>query len=119
MLFSLDVRRARKGDCLLLHFGEADKPGLILIDGGPAGVYKPELETRLQAIRAARELDDETPLPIDALMVSHIDDDHIRGILELTDELVNANKAQQPPAVRIKDLWHNTIDEVLAAEPDE
>ena len=23
MIFSLDVRRARKGDCLLLHFGSA------------------------------------------------------------------------------------------------
>ena len=25
MIFSLDVRRARKGDCLLLHFGSDSK----------------------------------------------------------------------------------------------
>ena len=27
MIFSLDVRRARKGDCLLLHFGTSDDAG--------------------------------------------------------------------------------------------
>ena len=26
MIFSLDVRRARKGDCLLLHYGTDDEP---------------------------------------------------------------------------------------------
>ena len=35
MMFSLDVRRARKGDCLLLHYGTKEDPHLILIDGGP------------------------------------------------------------------------------------
>ena len=35
VIFSLDVRRARKGDCLLLHFGTSDEPGLVMIDGGP------------------------------------------------------------------------------------
>ena len=25
MIFSLDVRRARKGDCLLLHYGPATR----------------------------------------------------------------------------------------------
>ena len=34
MIFSLDVRPARKGDCLLLHYGTAEKPGLVMIDGG-------------------------------------------------------------------------------------
>lgn len=36
MLFSLDVLRARKGDCLMLHYGPEDDPRLILIDGGPS-----------------------------------------------------------------------------------
>ena len=39
MIFSLDVRRARKGDCLLLHYGTTADPALLLIDGGPAQVY--------------------------------------------------------------------------------
>jgi hypothetical protein len=48
------VRRARKGDCLILHYGSADDPGLALIDGGPANVYKPFLKPRLAEIRKMR-----------------------------------------------------------------
>src|SRR5688572_8721100 len=46
MIFSLEVRRALKGDCLLLHFGTADEPELAIIDAGPATVYKEHLLPR-------------------------------------------------------------------------
>ena len=87
MIFSLDVRRARKGDCLLLHFGTKAEPRLALIDGGPKQVYAPHLKPRLLEIRKARGLAPQSPLPVDLLMVSHVDDDHIQGILDLTREL--------------------------------
>lgn len=119
MIFSLDVRRARKGDCLLLHYGTKDNPGLVLIDGGPAQVYKPQLKPRLGQIRAARGLADDKPLPVDLLMVSHIDDDHINGILELTQELVEAKNANQPLPVKVLSFWHNTFDDILGNSPDE
>ena len=45
-IFSLDVLRARKGDCLMLHFGSTDDPHLMLIDGGPSKVYKPHPASR-------------------------------------------------------------------------
>ena len=96
MIFSLDVRRARKGDCLILHYGTKAKPGLVLIDGGPAQVYGPQLKPRLEEIRKARRLAESEPLTVDLLMVSHIDDDHINGILELTHELVDAKAARRP-----------------------
>jgi hypothetical protein len=118
MIFSLDVCRARKGDCLLIHYGTRNKPGLILIDGGPSNVYRPHLRPRLEQIRTGRRLDDETPLPIDLLMVSHIDDDHIQGIIELTGELIEAGN-QKPPAFQIRKLWHNTFDDILNGNPDE
>ena len=53
MIFSLDVRRARKGDCLMVHYGSKDDPGLALIDGGPAQVYKPHLKPRLTPNQAS------------------------------------------------------------------
>jgi glyoxylase-like metal-dependent hydrolase (beta-lactamase superfamily II) len=93
VIFSLDVRRARKGDCLIVHYGSKDDPGLALIDGGPGQVYKAHLKPRLKEIKKARGLTDVESLPVNLLMVSHIDDDHINGILELTNELVAARDA--------------------------
>ncbi len=113
MIFSLDVRRARKGDCLLLHFGTANEPGLMLIDGGPAGVYKPHLETRINEIRKKRSVAPNDPLPVDVLMVSHVDDDHIRGILDLTKREVEAMDAQRPRLLDVRQLWHNSFDGVI------
>ncbi len=50
MLFSLEVLRAKHGDSLLLRYGNPDKPKLILIDGGPTGVYKDALKPRLEQL---------------------------------------------------------------------
>jgi hypothetical protein len=116
MIFSLDVRRARKGDCLLLHFGSKKEPGLAMIDGGPSNVYVPHLKPRLLEIRKARKLDQQTPLPVDLLMVSHVDDDHIQGILDLTKELIAATSA---PLLRVLSLWHNSFDEIIGNDPAE
>jgi hypothetical protein len=119
MTFSLEVRRARKGDCLLLHFGSKDDPGLVLIDGGPKGVYKPHLKPRLEEIRTARGLSHEDSLPVDLLMVSHIDDDHIQGILDLTKEMVEAQDERKPRMLRVLSLWHNSFDEIIGNKPEE
>jgi len=113
MFFTLDVRPARKGDCFILHYGSKVDPGLALIDGGPANVYKSHLKPRLTELRKARGLDADAPLPVDLLMVSHIDDDHINGVLELTTELVQAKDAQQPLPLKIKSVWHNTFDDII------
>ena len=119
MRFSLDVMRARKGDCLMLHYGTKKQPRLIMIDGGPAGVYEPQLRPRIDRIRAARGLDDETPLPVDVLMVSHVDDDHIQGVLDLTTELREQKANRQPPLLSVGSLWHNTFDDFLDTTPKE
>jgi hypothetical protein len=91
----------------------------VLIDGGPTGVYRPQLLPRLAQIRQARGLGPDASLPVDLLMVSHIDDDHIKGILELTRQLVNAGDSGQPLPVKIKAVWHNTFDDILHTTPDE
>jgi hypothetical protein len=118
MIFTLDVRRARKGDCLLLHYGTPADPGLVLIDGGPSQVYAPQLKPRLAAIRTARHLTATQPLPVDLLMVSHIDDDHIKGILELTRELVEARDEHRPLPLRIRGFWHNSFDDIIGNDPE-
>ena len=116
MVFSLEVRRARKGDCLLLHFGTAQKPGLVMIDGGPNAVYERHLRPRLLEIRKVRGLSAQQSLPVDLLMVSHVDDDHIQGILDFTRELRQAVGA---PFVRVRRFWHNSFDAILGKDPKE
>jgi len=113
MFFSLDVRRARKGDCLLLHYGTEQNPGLIMIDGGPKAVYGPHLRPRLEEIRKQR-VKGNKPLQVDLLMVSHVDDDHIQGILDLTRELRKAADEQKPPLVQLLGLWHNSFDNIIS-----
>ncbi|ACK86375.1 hypothetical protein [Methylorubrum extorquens] len=116
MIFSLDVRRARKGDCLLLHWGHPDDPGLVLIDGGPAAVYRSHLLPRLREIRSKRP-DPARPLAIDLLIVSHVDDDHIHGILDLTGELVEAQDERRPSHASVSSCWHNTFEDVIGEAP--
>jgi hypothetical protein len=119
MIFSLDVRRARKGDCLLLHYGTSARPALAMIDGGPASVYKPHLKPRLLEIRKKRKLPAGKPLPVDLLMVSHVDDDHIQGILDLTREEIERKSARQPRLLNVLGFWHNSFDALIGHTPDE
>src|SRR5687768_8197868 len=121
MLFSLEVLPARKGDCLLLHCGDvnANDRQLIMIDGGPSQVYGPFLKPRLQEIRKKRGLDENTPLIADILMISHVDDDHIRGILELTKELITLKEEQKRQYLQINSLWHNSFENIIGQTPAE
>ena len=104
----LEILPAKKGDCMFLHCGSDDDTGLILIDGGPPGVWENSLKPRLEELRS--DLPDDEPLVIDLLIVSHVDQDHIFGIIKLLEWMVE-NEASPP--VRIKRLWHNSFDHIL------
>ena len=119
MILTLEVRRAKKGDCLLLHYGTKAAPKLMLIDAGPAGVFQPQLMPRLDAIRQARQLAPADTLLVDQIMVSHVDDDHIKGILDLTQKLTTQKKDQEPLYLKTTTLWHNSFDDVLKTTPTE
>lgn len=111
MIFTLEALKAQHGDSLLLHYGKNDDPRLVVIDGGPGPVFEESLLPRLEELRAARAGADES-LPVDMLMVSHIDDDHIGGVLGLTQRLLEDKDAEAPPLIEIDTLWHNSFDDV-------
>jgi len=112
-IFALEALPAHKGDSLILYYGTQTEPKLAVIDGGPSQVYKPALRPRLFDIRAAWGVGPFDPLDIDLLMISHIDDDHIKGILEFAQELKEKDDLNQPQFARIATLWHNTFDDII------
>ena len=109
----LEVLPARKGDCMILHCGTEQAPGLILIDGGPAGTYADSLRNRLVELREERRLREEEPLVINLVLVSHVDDDHIVGIIDLFQEMKARARNGEPPLFLVERLWHNSFDHIM------
>ena len=90
MIFTLEALKAAYGDALLLHFGDPKAPSLAIIDGGPKGVYGSVLKPRLAALMKNKKRLKNGRLPIRLVMVSHIDDDHVNGILAMANELAES-----------------------------
>jgi beta-lactamase superfamily II metal-dependent hydrolase len=76
--------KAFNGDCILINFKEGDFNRNILIDGGTGSTYfqksrgkikHNDLHQELKNIKDRQEL-------IDLLILTHVDDDHIGGILK-------------------------------------
>lgn len=110
-IFTLEALNARHGDALLLHFGSATKPKLIVIDGGPIGVYTKTLAPRLQAIADARG---GAPLSVEHTFVTHLDSDHIAGVLAMAVAI----KAGDCP-VDCASFWLNTFEDGMKELPKE
>jgi hypothetical protein len=109
MIFSLEALEAGKGDSLVLHWGQPQAPRFIVIDGGPSGVYNRSLRPRLQQLADRWKDEDDEKLHLDMMMVSHIDDDHIQGIL---DWMVEIEDGSAVPC-NFATLWYNSFDAVL------
>ncbi|HYN45980.1 MAG TPA: MBL fold metallo-hydrolase [Allosphingosinicella sp.] len=104
-MFKLEALPARHGDCLLLHWGSDGDRRVALIDGGPSGTYPAVLKPRLAGL--AGELGVER-VQLELMMLSHIDDDHINGLLALADDIEEGNA---PADVLL--LWHNSLEGLL------
>ncbi|MGZ4269507.1 MAG: ComEC/Rec2 family competence protein [Solirubrobacteraceae bacterium] len=111
MIFTLEALRAEQGDCLLVHYGaSAGAVQRILVDGGPAGVYGRALGPRLAQLRPGGG---RTQLRM--AMVSHIDDDHIAGIVDLLDRMCERVDDGSDPEVEIGELWFNAFETLTGA----
>jgi hypothetical protein len=98
---TLDVLPASRGDCLLIECHRPEGPWRLLIDGGMPGDW-PTLKARIKSIpRAQRH--------IDLAVVSHIDADHIGGMLPLLGDT--------ELGVTFGDVWFNGLPQL--PEPDE
>jgi len=113
MIFSLEAVEAQHGDCLILHFGSDTHPRFILVDGGPDTVYRDRLKPRLEQIRKKWGAGEDRTLTLEMLMVSHIDDDHINGVVALIDELAECRTEREAEHYKIGTLWFNNFSDVV------
>jgi Metallo-beta-lactamase superfamily len=97
------VVQAAFGDCLVLEGQAGGRTRRILIDGGPGGTYQDSLRPVLLDIAKAGGR-------IDVAVLSHIDNDHILGLLDLLEELRNPPTDGTPARLpAIDGLWHNSF----------
>lgn len=73
----LTAFQSDKGDCLLLE--TADGKNRMLVDGGMRRAYSEHVAPALGKLREAKK-------KIDIAYISHIDQDHISGVLRLLDD---------------------------------
>jgi hypothetical protein len=95
MMLKLELLPAKCGDCLWLEYGVPPATHVVIIDGGlreTATVLRKRLD------RARRERGVAT-LDVELVVVTHIDNDHILGVIELLG-------SARPP-LDAKDLWFN------------
>lgn len=90
-VFRLKLLPALHGDCIWLEYGEEGSLSRVLIDGGPVGAYP--------ALRAEIERLPPEQRTFELLVVTHIDADHIDGIVKLM---------RHPElGVKFQEVWFN------------
>lgn len=109
-MLKFEALRAKHGDSLLLYYGESESPAFILIDGGPRGVWKNSLKPRLDALREEWHGKRLRPTMV---MVSHIDDDHIQGLIGLTQHLLDQQAQHADLDLDARAVWHNSFDDLF------
>ena len=104
-MFRLEMLPAGCGDCLWIEYGEPRETRVVLIDGGIKDTAT-ELTNRIRSSMAERHVSE---LRINLLIITHFDNDHIDGILELL-------KATDLP-VTFGDIWFNGAQQLAQLPP--
>ena len=109
MRLTIDTLQANDGDCLLLHYARTGAPTLrILVDGGSHGIYRQVLRRRIDQLRHGGTLD------LRMALVSHVDMDHITGVLDLFRDMERVQDDGGDAFCRVRTLWHNAFEKVHA-----
>jgi hypothetical protein len=89
-MFKITALPASYGDCLWIEYGAEEDPSVILIDAGPS--VPKALKVRLERLAARGG-------HLELVVVTHVDRDHIGGVLNLLDKDFYG--------VKVRDLWFN------------
>jgi beta-lactamase superfamily II metal-dependent hydrolase len=89
----LNILQAYNGDCILIKtYDENKEEFVILIDGGTPATFEYTLKQQIKGISK-----------IDLLVLTHIDNDHIGG-------LINLFKSSLIKKIEIHEVWYNQPD---------
>lgn len=113
----LTIFQSDKGDCLLLTGRDGKR---VLVDGGMADSYTEHVASALGQLAAQNK-------KLDVVYVSHIDQDHISGVLRMMEDLVDWRvhdhqkktghpSPKRPESVRppeVRAIWHNAFHELV------
>lgn len=99
-MFTIDMLPAQRGDSLWIEYGNARKPRRILIDGGILATGK-HIRARIENLAPDNRR-------FELLIISHIDLDHIAGIVKLF--------ADPPEGLEFGNVWFNGWKQLLTAE---
>lgn len=106
-MLTLHAISADEGDCLLLEAGPQDKRKFILVDGGPRETFERHLAPYLKSTVG------KNGGRLALVVASHIDEDHVFGLLDLMVDLRAAADEGTAPLVKIAHLWHNSFEGTL------
>lgn len=101
-MYKVHLLPALFGDSILIEYGKKSKPAYILIDGGPYYGYSKMMKGLKKVAPNLKELE--------LLVVTHIDIDHIDGIVRLL------NQKKLPFA--INEVWFNGYNEIKDLKSD-
>ena len=96
-MIELTMLPGKDGDCMLLSYGSGAGLRRVLIDAGRAATY-PLVKPVLAALG---------PQGVDLLVVTHVDQDHVLGVLAMFND---------PDRVPVGEVWFNGFDHLMDAE---
>lgn len=96
----IEVLPAAFGDCLLVSWGSGESTHRMLIDAGLTKTYHDALAPRLEVEKRVVDLE--------VLVVTHIDRDHIAGVLPLL--------GATPRLVSASDIWFNGYPQLVESD---
>jgi hypothetical protein len=111
----LTIFQSDKGDCLLLSSGDNGNETHVLVDGGMRESFRQHVAAQIAKLPQ-----------LDLVYVSHIDEDHISGVLQLMDDAFewlvfdhrsknggNPKKPKVPRPPKMHEVWHNAFRDQL------
>lgn len=97
-VFSIEMLQANYGDAIWLEYGPEDSPNVVLIDCGFKSTYR-EIIKRIE----------ERNLTLELLILTHVDEDHIKGAIPLLQD-------RRLGPERVRDIWFNGYDHMVEAD---